>query len=210
MKPFVSIDRAELSKANTLLDINPRYDADWVRTYASVEITTVQEGQVLTKVGKDDTLTEEQKAQLAAADLGTKISVLVRYMPENNLSHNDLQEMGFSFAVEADRDAKFPGGEEQLKAYLSEQAISKLSAESFGEWGLSAVTFIVDEGGLVNEVEAVEPLQDSAIAALLVETVCNMPAWEPARFSEGIAVDQQFALTVGNQANCKIPLLNIR
>jgi len=191
MRPYVSIQQAELLAANTLLDVNPRYDADWVRTYASVEITTIQDGQVLTKVGKDDTLTAEQKAQLAAADLGTTISILVRYMPENNLSHNDLQEMDFSFAVEADRDARFPGGAEKLNAYLSKQAI-------------------VDENGVVHQVEAVEPLQDSTVAALLVETVCNMPAWEPARFSTGIAVDQKFALTVGNQANCKIPLLNIR
>lgn len=210
MLPFVSINYAQLTEANTLLDINPRYDADWVKTYQSVEVTTIQKGRVLTKVGTDGTLTGAQKKQLAAADLGTEISVLVRYMPENNLKHNDLQEMNFSFSVEADQDAQFVGGDTQLKRYLFENAIQHLSAESFGEWGMSAVTFEVDEKGFIGAVEAVDPVQDTTTSLLLIETICNMPQWQPARYNTGVTVAQQFALTVGNQGNCKIALLNTR
>lgn len=210
MLPFVSINYAQLTEANTLLDINPRYDADWVKKYQSVEVTTIQQGKVLTKVGTDGTLTIAQKKQLAAADLGTEISVHVRYMPENTLKHNELQEMSFSFVVEADHDAKYVGGEAQLKSYLFENAIQHLSAESFGEWGMSAVIFSIDDEGYVGEVEAVTPVQDSAISSLLVATVCNMPQWIPAQYNNGLTVEQRFALTVGNQENCKINLLNTR
>jgi len=210
MRPFVSINKAQLAKANTLLDINPRYDADWVRTYTSVEVRTIQAGQVLTKVGVDDRLTPEQKEQLMSADLGTDIQVHVRYMPENNLKQNDLQEMSFTFAVEADTDAKYKGGEQELLDYLHESAIHQLSAESFGEWGMSAVKFTVDEQGHIRDVEAIEPVQDDTVSSLLVASVCNMAQWEPARFEDGTTVSQQYALTVGNQANCKIALLNIR
>ncbi|MFK8055657.1 MAG: energy transducer TonB [Saprospiraceae bacterium] len=210
MKPFVSITKDSLAFAKTLLDINPRYDADWVKTYKSVEITTTADGQVKKVVAETSTLSSAQKAQLASADLGAEIHVLVRYIPENDLSQNDLQEMYFSFTVEADRDAQYPGGQAQILDYFNKTAVNQIPDGAFGEWGMSAVTFAVDAKGYIGEVEAVEPLQDSAIAALLVEAVCNMPRWEPARYDNGTAVEQRFALTVGNMRNCKIPLLNIR
>jgi hypothetical protein len=210
MRPFVSINAADLAEARTLLDINPRYDADWVKTYEYVQIETMQKGVATTAKGSSDELTAEQLQQLMSADLGSPITVKVSYMPENNLSHNDLQEMGFSFEVEPDVNAQFPGGKDQLQTYVTKTAIEKIPEGTYKGYDMSAVTFKVDENGFVTEVEAVEPLQDSAIEALLIDAVCNMPAWEPARFKSGKTVAQSFALTVGNQENCKIPLLNTR
>ena len=117
--------------------------------------------------------------------------------------------MGFSFAVEADVDAQFPGGEAQLLAYLAKNAIDKIPEGTYQGYDLSAVKFTVDVSGSVTEVEIVEPFEDATIEELLHDAVCNMPDWIPAHFNDGTKVAQQFAFTVGNMENCKLPLLNL-
>ncbi|MBK8966052.1 MAG: energy transducer TonB [Saprospiraceae bacterium] len=208
--PYISLKTEKLKEANTLMDLNPHYKPSWIREYLSVELTASHNGTIEQATGKNELLTRQQKDLLLMADVHKSISVKVRYMPENTLQHNDPKELDFSFTIDPDNDAQYPGGQEQLNQYLLEHAIDKIPAGSFTGYRLAAVKFTISEAGEVSNVHVFESSNDEKTDALLVAAIRNMPSWKPADFSNGIAVMQNFVLTVGNMENCVVNLLNIR
>lgn len=208
--PYVSITRKELKEANTLSELNGHYQASWVKEYISVEVTTSYQGRKRKAVGKNDTLTPDQKDMIHVADAGTDISVRVMYLPDNSLKHNDIKEFQFSFTVDPEREASYTGGQQQLMRYLKDKAISNIPQEDFEKSTLAAVKFTIDEIGQIIDAHIFETSKDKNIDALLLETICNMPEWEPAEYSNGTRVRQEFVLTVGNMESCVINLLSIR
>jgi TonB family protein len=73
-----------------------------------------------------------------------------------------------------------------------------------------AIKFTIDEAGQIINAHIFQPSKDEDVDNLLLETICNMPNWKPAEYSNGKKVKQEFVLTVGNMENCMINLLNIR
>ncbi len=208
--PYISISREELIMANTLSDLNRHYKTAWVKEYISVEVITSHHGDLRKARGKNDILTGEQKDMINRADTDTEISVEVRYIPDNTLKHNDIKEFKFSFTVDPDQEAKYIGGQQQLKQYIKATAIDKISDARFEKSALAAVKFTIDEDGRIIDAHVFETSRDKDIDALLLETVRNMPNWEPAQYSNGKRVKQEFVLTVGNMESCVINLLSIR
>ena len=144
------------------------------------------------------------------ADLGTDISVNVVYMPDNTLTHNDPKEIRFTFTVEPENEAKYPGGEQQLKQYLKDNLMNKISGANLKKYQLTVAIFTIDEKGNVNDPQIFWTSEDEKIDKLLLESICNMPSWKPAEYSNGVKVKQEFALTVGDMKSCVVNLLNIR
>ncbi len=219
--PHISITKEKLNEAHTLIDLNNEandlnlyYKSSWIREYISVEILTSYKGKIRKAVSKNDTLSQEQKDIMNMADVGTDISVKVQYIPENTLTHNDIKEIDFSFTVDPESEAKYPGGQQQLKQYLKEKAIDKIPDGSFKNYDLTAIKFTINEEGKIIDAHVFESeyqtYKNEKIDKLLLETIRNMPCWKPAEYSNGIKVKQEFVLTVGNMENCVIPLLNIR
>lgn len=206
----VSITKTQLKAGNTLLDLNQKYKASWVKTYLSVEIATINNGKKRLALSKNDQLTMEQKENMYTADSGTEIAVTVHYMPENNLKHNDPKEMYFTIFVEPETDAKYPGGSLQLQKYLQEKVIGKIPSGTFVDYDMTAVKFTVDKEGHIADVHIFWEFKDEKIEKLLVEAICAMPNWEPASYDTGKKINQQLVLIVGNMENCAINLLNIR
>ena len=208
--PYISITREELILANTLSDLNRHYKTAWVKEYISVEVITSHDGRIKKTRGKNDILTGEQKDMINRSDAGTDISVEVQYIPDNTLKHNDIKELSFSFTIDPDQEAKYIGGPQQLRQYIKTTAIDKISDARFERSTLAAVKFTVDKDGKIIDVQIFETARDKDIDALLLETVRNMPNWEPAEYSDGTRVKQEFVLTVGNMESCVINLLSIR
>ncbi len=212
--PSLSITKDQLNEARSLIDLNERYKPSWVREYLSVEILTSHKEKTRKAVSKNDTLSQEQKDIMNMAEVGTDISVMVRYIPENTLKNNDAKEMNFAFTVEPENSATFPGGPQQLKQYLKEKAIDKIPDGSFQNYDLAAVKFTINEEGHIVDAHIFgseyQTSKNEKIDELLLETICNMPSWKPAEYSNGIKVKQDFVLTVGNMESCVVPLLNIR
>lgn len=208
--PYISITKEQLNEAHTLIDLNMRYQSSWIREYISVEIFASYKGSIRKAMSKNDTLSQEQKDIMNMADVGTGLSIKVQYMPENTLMHNDTKEITFTFTVNPESDAKYSGGQQQLKKYLKDNAIDKIPNDSFKEYDLAAVKFTIDEEGQIIDAHVFGTSKDEKIDELLLETICNMPDWKPAEYSNGTKVKQEFVLTVGNMENCMIPLLNIR
>jgi len=208
--PAFSVSTETLKEAHTLLDINPHYNPSWVRKYISVEISTVNNGRMQKTLGTNDTLSQDQKDNINTADPGTDISINVKYIPENTLKNNEAKEFDFTLKVDPDSEAKFTGGKKQLIQYLREYAIDKIPEGSFTGFDLYAVKFTIDEEGQVIDAHIFWPSNNEKVDDLLLEAICNMPSWMPAKYANGLKVKQEFALTVGNMESCVINLLNIR
>ena len=208
--PYISIERHELNKAKSLADLNKYYKSSWVREYISVEISVSHKGETRKAKSNNGTLSQKQKEIMNMADVGKDILVEVRYLPENTLSHNDVKEVNFTFIVEPENKARYSGGQDQLNQYLKESAIDKIPEGSFEQYELAAVKFTIDEQGDIIDAHLFETTGDEEIDEVLLETVCNMPGWIPAEYSNGVKVKQEFVFTVGNMESCVVNLLNIR
>lgn len=212
--PTISITEKQLKEAHTLIDLNKHYKASWIKEYISVEILASHKGKWRKAIGKNDTLSQEQKDIMNMADLGTDISVIVQYIPENTLTHNDIKEIDFSFTVDPENEAKYYTGQEQLMQYLKENAIDKIPEGSFKAYELAAIKFIINEEGEIINAHVFESVYQTSrkekIEKLLLETIRKMPCWKPAEYSNGTKAKQEFALIVGSMESCLVNLLNIR
>ncbi|MCB0707656.1 MAG: energy transducer TonB [Saprospiraceae bacterium] len=208
--PYISITKAQLNEARSLMDLNADYKSSWIKEYISVEVFANQNGIARKAVSENDILSQEQKTIMQRADVGTRVSVKVKYLPENTLRNNDIKELTFAFTVLPESQAQYSGGQKELIQYLKENAINKIPAGSFTGYDLAAVKFTVSEEGEIMNAFVFESSKDEEIDKLLLETIRAMPCWNPAEYSNGVKVSQEFVLTVGNMENCMVNLLNIR
>jgi len=134
-------------------------------------------------------------------------------LPKNNLIQNDPKTIDFSFSIDPENSANFSEGQEALYEYLKENAIQNIEANNFENYDMTAIKFSINEAGYINEAEVFGAEYQSgkfdAINQTLLNTVRNMPRWNPASYADGTGAVQSFVLTVGNSENCLMPLLNI-
>lgn len=211
--PYISLTEGALQAAQNLSDLNKRYQSSWVREYISVEVLASQGGKQMTAISKNDILTPEQRAIINKADLGSTISVKVKYMPENTLKQNDAKEINFTFTIDPKQDAKYIGGEKAMNLYFKENGIDKLPAGSLSKDDLVVINFTINEQGQIIDAHtfesAYQSFQNTKVEDILLKAICNMPGWIPASYSNGTHASQEFVLTVGNMDNCLIGLINI-
>jgi hypothetical protein len=208
--PPNSISREQFNSAKHLIDFDRFLKSSWIRTYLAVEVLTSHKGKVKKTLFKNDELTQEVKDLISRADVGATIKVTISYIPENNLVENDPKEMDFTWSFRPDTEAEFPGGAQALRAYLKENAIDHIPAESFEGYDFAAVKFTVNEEGQINEVLLSEAAKEEQVNASLLKAIANMPCWKPAEFANGLKVKQEKVLLVGNMENCMINLLGIQ
>lgn len=207
--PPISIGKAELQEVQTLLDLNRHYKASWIREYIEVEVVTIHDGKVRKAVGKNEVFSQEQKELMMRADVHRDIVINVQYIPENTLKHNDPKDLSFAVSINPEQEAAFPGGQAAMLHYLKVQAIDKIPEGTFKGYALTAVQFTVDEEGRIVDAQTFWPSDDEKVDKLLLETICNMPNWEPAQYANGRKVKQDLALTVGNMESCVVNMINI-
>lgn len=206
-----TLKRDTLEDARTIVDINKYYKPIWVREFISVEVSTINDGETKIAVGKNDVLTEEQKTNMETADAQSEIFVVVKYMPENTLKNNEPKTFDFSFSVDAESQAVCAKGKDQLIDYIHDQAISQIDSDLFeGKYNIAAVKFAIDIHGQVVDAHIFESSNDKKIDKLLLETICDMPAWAPAKFENGLKTQQEFVLAVGNKESCSMNLLYVK
>ena len=208
--PAFSITKEKLKQAQTLTGLNKHYKASWVRAYNMVEVLTSHKGQIRKTVSENDILTQQQKQAMNTADIGTAIAVKVRYIPKNNLKHNDIKEMNFTFSVEPENEAQYPGGPQALNQYLQETTINKIPDGIFTGYKMAAVKFSINEKGQVTDTHLFWPSEDEQTDQLLLNAVRKMPNWIPASYTDGTKVKQEFALAIGNKESCVVNLLNFK
>lgn len=207
--PPLAISTAQLTSATTLQDLNRHYKSSWVKTYESVEILTTHQGKIQKTVSKSGQLSPEQKEQLNTADNDTEIAINILYLPDNNLKNNELKRSHFSFKVAPENDAHFIGGDEALNKYLVENAIEKLPEGCIKQYALAVVKFTVNTDGKIINSHIFASSNDDEIDALLVETIDTMPNWKPAKYANGLKINQDFVFAIGDMSSCVVNTLNI-
>ncbi len=208
-KPL-SISMETFEGAKSIADINKFYKESWVKEYVSMDISTIHNGVEVKASGKNHILTPRQKEIINNADLGSDVSVVVKYYPDNNLSYNEVKEYPFSFMINPQQEATFPGGETSLKQFLKENVVDHLGDDVFGGWTFGAVKFIVNEEGGLENVHVFQSTEDDKTDAFLKETLCNMTDWIPASYTDGTKTKQEKVLMIGNMDNCNVNLLNVQ
>ena len=198
LEPYMFITLDTMDGAKTLSDINAKYRADWVDSYISVEVATYCRGTVKKAVGKNDVLTPQQLELIRAAGDNCEINIAVNYIPKNTLKDNPPRQMNFSLAMIPIYEAQFPGGQSQLENYLRENTVGKISEEKFKEVELVRVKFNVNEQGQVTDVDMITASKDPAIDKMVLDALCNMPQWTPARDAKGNQIVEEFEFTMGN------------
>jgi hypothetical protein len=213
--PSVSTTADKLKDINSLTELNRYYKSSWVKDFISVDISAYHDGEAKVVTNINDELTEEQKELILDSDLNSDISVVVHYIPDNTLSDNEPQKFNFTFKLEPDSDASFPGGQQKLIEYIENKAISQLDKDDFRANHLTAIEFSVDETGKVVDAEiydmdAYGAEQYEKANQVLLDAICKMPDWDPAAYASGDQVKQDFVLRVGDMNSCISNFFNIR
>lgn len=199
--PRRSITKNELQRASSLRDLIPEYPSNWVTNYISVEISTISNGKELNVKNANDVLSLEQISMLNSADIGALIDVIVVYRSKN--AATDIGEnstMKVSTTIVPETEATYVGGNEKMTSYLKEKVLERLAKNS-GWLKPPTVYFTINEQGLTKDVELIEPSGNEEVDKILVEVIQDMPKWNPATNSEGLAVEQAFEFSVG-QGGC--------
>ena len=219
--PPLALTQQQVEEAQRLAELNNEaneldlyFKPSWIRSYVSVEIVATHQGKQRKEVGKNDILTREQKEIIQNADAGTPIAVHIQYLPENTLSHNDVKTLDFEVNVKPLRDARYPGGNQEMKDYLATNAVDKIPEGSFLPADFAAVQFTINESGKVIDAHVFESgfqlhPHDKA-NGILLEAVRQMPSWEPAEFCKGTTISQNYVFVVGNLESCLNNLISFR
>jgi len=141
---------------------------------------------------------------------GAPISVLIDYVPKNDLTQKEPKDFNFELIIEPEQDARFTGGDAILKQYIQSKLLSKIPLDKLDQQITGAVTFKISEEGEVIEPHLYWTTEDKALDALLMQSIQNMPCWIPAEYANGVKVPQAFALTIGNTESCVNNLLYIQ
>ena len=210
VQKHISISPSHLNKAISISDLNHYYKSDWVKEYKSVAITTIHNGTSTTTNSKNDILTEDQKRLIAAADRNTDISVVVHYIPDNNLSVSTIQEMDFEFRIDPEIKATYTGGDSQLDAYITKHIMTKVNINDIAQYQVAAVKFTIDEEGRVVDAGIAKSSNNKKSDDVMLKTICEMPNWQSAQYADGTLTKQDFVLTVGDHYSCTMNLLDIK
>ena len=194
-----SMSQGELKAASTLLDINEKYPASWVKEYISVEISATCNGVEKIAIGENENLNAEQIGILKMADYDTEVVVVVKYLPDNMLTHNTVKTMDFALLILPEVEAEFPGGCEQMMKYLKENVANEIPESTAIEdikW--TAVRFIINAEGKIINLRAIGTSEFEDIDKILMDAISEMPQWKPAKDSNNVKVEQEFEFVLGN------------
>ena len=196
-----SVTMEKLNEAKLISDFIIGYPVNWIDEYVSVDILATCNGKFMKAISPNITLNAEQKNILNTVDLGTGIIINVKYKSrniENNIIENKI--MNVSMMVIPEVEAEYVGGEQQLKKYLRESVISKISETTYKllQDSIAIVIFTVNEEGEIINGKISKTSGDLKTDKLLLEAIYKMPKWKPAKNSKGKKVKQEFEFSVGN------------
>lgn len=176
--------------------VYPQNDYKQILNIVSVEITTITNGTKHTAKSNSDKLTNEQKNLLTNADLGSDVSIALKYQYKNKTDdqygpRKQTVLCTGSVTIVPENEAEFPGGFKQLADYVSTRIVGdKTEKTGLQKIERATVKFTVTEDGKVTNARLVNSTNDAAIDKLILDAFTTMPNWKPATNSKGIKVKQ--------------------
>ena len=202
-----TLSLSALDTCETLKDLNRYFEEDWAESYGEVVITTIKDGKASQYYGTDDQLTPDQITAIKHADNGSTIAVNLTYLPVGETDQK-LRNNNFTFRIDP-TDAQYVGGEDARNAYLR-KAISKIPEEVFEIYQVTAINFSIDTSGAVVQAYINDTSLSEAADNILLQAVCDMPRWKPARYADGEGTQQDFVFVVGDKTSCTMNVLSIK
>lgn len=195
------IRKTVLEKAQTLGDIIADYPVSWIAEYTSVEISvTKYNGKPVKVSGNGYVLTPAQKKVLEQAVLDAEVEINVYYKSQNRVTGTDSMHSGqihIIYTVVPETEARFVGGEEQMKKYMGENGLDDIAKKVPDGFDKVAVKFTVDENGDITEAKVSQTSGNEKVDRLLLDAIQKMPRWQPAQNAQGQKVKQRFEFTAG-------------
>ena len=68
----------------------------------------------------------------------------------------------------------------------------------------------IDENGNVVNANIVSVSRNKDADVLLLKTICEMPKWISAEYSDGTKTKQEFVFTIGDHYSCTMNILDIK
>jgi hypothetical protein len=190
-----------LKTAKRLSDFIPGYPVNWIDAFVSVEILATCSGIVRKAISNNDVLSEEQKIILKTADGGTGITINTIYKKKKeNSGGYDNKDIHIILMLVPEIEAAYIGGLHQMKKYLKENVIDKISLIKNPQLQNTTVNvlFMVNEDGIISDMKILVTSGNINTDNIILNAVNKMPKWIPAQNANGIKVRQEFVLTVGN------------
>lgn len=181
----------------------PSENYSYLFNFISVEVSSICDGNVMTAQSTGDLLTAEQKNIINLAELGTDISIKIKFTYKNEANSSSgsaakINEGVYSVTVIPDTEAEYPGGFKQFAAYYTENVFNKIQERKATEKIQQVVLkFTVDEEGQIVDARIASTSTDPKIDELLLDATNKMPKWMPAQNSKGIKVKQEFSIPFG-------------
>ena len=213
---YVALPYKDYSRMNDLLKIvDPKYmyrlgnyvhileDYEKIIDYVSIEISAINQGKLYTAQSTSDVLTSEQKNILRAVDLGSVITIKIKFNFKGwtrNTADTDtkLKEGIYSVTVVPETDAVYPGGFKEITAYLTTSVINKIAGPTaYEKLQKAVVKFTVTEEGKLINTKMDRTSTDPHLDKLILDAINKMPQWMPANDSRGLRVKQEISIPFG-------------
>jgi TonB family protein len=195
----IPVLKEKLCIANSLADLAKGYPSGWITGYVSTELISTRLGKSQTAKGENDTLNEEQKNLLKAADIGTDVEINVSYLFKNPVNNEvSVKKMHYKVTVVPEKEAEYLGGRPNLDTYLFGSGIQSLPKSCFENQKQSKVTFTIDESGKAINAKVTQSTGEEKVDKKLLKMINEMPYWRPAENTSGQKVKQDFVFYVGN------------
>lgn len=195
-----TVTKQKLLNAKKLEDLSPGYPTNWIPEYISASVEAENSIGSSKAIAKNQFLTADQKKVLSSVDIGSQLSIYVKYKSKNSVTDkNEINEMKFSLMIVPDREAEFIGGQTLLRKYLDQNAIAKLKEQKPNEAVGGVIKFTINEKGEAINLIMSHSTGDSKTDKIVIDAISKMPKWKPAENSGGLKVKQDFEFTFGNQ-----------
>ncbi len=191
-----TLKKEKLMDAKFISDIISHvHPAQWDKNIEllSTEFFTSTNGKTISANGKNDTLTPEQKSILQTAVIGNELGIKIKL----KYPQGDKQELSWLMTIVAEKEAKYPGGQEKLIKYFQKTVLDKLEKPIDIKQVWPAVAkFTINEKGELTDIEIIEAAPNPKVNELFLEALKKMPNWEPAENSKGEKIKQTFSIPV--------------
>ncbi len=178
----------------------PQNDYKLITEVVFTEISLTVQGVTRVAQSTSEQLTASQKEILQAADMGSNVTVKLRFKykdqtKDNFGSRNKVVEGITAFTIVPQTEAEYPGGFKQLSAYFKRQVAAKLNDKQIAEKLYQAVIrFTISADGQVLHPAIVQTTTDAQLDKLLLQAMEQMPGWKPSANAQGTKIKQEFTI----------------
>ncbi|MES2679581.1 MAG: energy transducer TonB [Bacteroidota bacterium] len=193
------LKKENLHDARLIRDVIPGYPVNWISSYVSVEIQATCEGKAMKAITPHEELSTEQKNILNNPDLSGDLVINVRYTYQDPVTKEvENNRMHVVMSIMPETEAQYATGREDMKKYLKENGINKISESTPKLFQKGLLRFTIDEQGEITNTKILTSSGDAKTDQVLLDLINKMPKWIPAKNAKGAGIQQDFEFSLGS------------